>query len=337
MVSGGSAADVLILDFAINDKVFRVGDAMDPYEAFLRYAAAEHPGVLVILLQSACTTHHGGNALFGQPISNFHSTYSKIADAYGVPFVSLPDVVGSDEACEALYYKWRGGEPPGGKHSGGGSGGISSSMTWNSDSDAHPPWPVHQIVADLLASAWWSVTHNLDNLKGAPGTDMKDANLMPGLPEPLSRHSSSMLCLPGQSMFYAHSLKSKDRVENALQSYRIRTVPADGGWQMVEDRPYKPGWVSTKVGSTIEFDLTFGALPKIALTYLMGPRHAPHGGGAQHDQLCPITIGLKLSAESKVDPAKTFVLDPTRDDISLSQYETLIVPPRVIESMGFIK
>jgi hypothetical protein len=138
-----------------------------------------------------------------------------------------------------------------------------------------------------------------------------------------------MMCLP-KSTFCAHSLKSRDRVQNALESLFWRRLSGD--WQLGEDSPYKPGWIATKPGSTIEFDLSFGALPKLALTYLMGPAK-----GLKGKHLCPVTVGFKPSAADKVDPFRTFVLNPERDSVSITQYETLSLPPRVLEYMGVKK
>ena len=40
------------------------------------------------------------------------------------------------------------------------------------------------------------------------------------------------------------------------------------GWDLMEDVPGKPGWISTKAHSMISFPLVFGPHPALALTYL---------------------------------------------------------------------
>ena len=41
-----------------------------------------------------------------------------------------------------------------------------------------------------------------------------------------------------------------------------------GGFDLVTERGGKAGWVATKDGSTLEFELRFGASPRLVLTYL---------------------------------------------------------------------
>ncbi|CAE8590877.1 unnamed protein product [Polarella glacialis] len=41
-----------------------------------------------------------------------------------------------------------------------------------------------------------------------------------------------------------------------------------GDWSLYEDRPGKPGWISLKAGSQMDFEVSFGEQPQIAITYL---------------------------------------------------------------------
>ncbi len=43
-------------------------------------------------------------------------------------------------------------------------------------------------------------------------------------------------------------------------------------WDLIEDRKDKPGWVSTAPGAFIEFELRFGARPRLAISYLQSHR-----------------------------------------------------------------
>jgi hypothetical protein len=61
------------------------------------------------------------------------------------------------------------------------------------------------------------------------------------------------------------------------------------------------------------------------------------GPDAPGEDLCPVKIGFKTAPGAVVDPAKTFRLDPVRKGVGLTQYETLILPPRVLDFMGVKK
>ena len=63
-------------------------------------------------------------------------------------------------------------------------------------------------------------------------------------------------------------------------------------WDLVEDRKNKPGWVASSPSSWIEFDVRFGARPRLAITYLQ----SYEGLGA--------AVGRFLS-----QPDRTFTLD----------------------------
>ena len=41
-----------------------------------------------------------------------------------------------------------------------------------------------------------------------------------------------------------------------------------GNWSLYEDRPGKPGWISTKRGGVIEFNVKFGENPRLILGFL---------------------------------------------------------------------
>ncbi|CAK0802355.1 unnamed protein product [Prorocentrum cordatum] len=45
-------------------------------------------------------------------------------------------------------------------------------------------------------------------------------------------------------------------------------IEARGGWSLAEDVPGRPGWISTRVGSTISFRVRFGHRAVLSLGYL---------------------------------------------------------------------
>merc|ERR1711865_40737 len=50
----------------------------------------------------------------------------------------------------------------------------------------------------------------------------------------------------------------------------LKPQVVSGDWQLTEDRPGKPGWISTSAGSILEFNLSFGLSPRVAIMYTRG-------------------------------------------------------------------
>ena len=57
----------------------------------------------------------------------------------------------------------------------------------------------------------------------------------------------------------------------AAKTETVRGVRiVSGDWRLLEDRPGKPGWVTTVAGAAIEFELTFGQSPRVVVVYEVG-------------------------------------------------------------------
>jgi hypothetical protein len=77
----------------------------------------------------------------------------------------------------------------------------------------------------------------------------------------------------------AKSLEKLDMCDVPVSQYSAFAPPAvdapNNQWELFEDRPGKPGWISTSYSSTISYNLTFGPHPRLILTYL--PSHTGLG------------------------------------------------------------
>lgn len=84
-----------------------------------------------------------------------------------------------------------------------------------------------------------------------------------------------------------------------------------GEWRLYEDRPGKPGWISSGPnGSTITFDVTFGARPRLTLSWMLGyaglGRVAVGFVGARHAGKFKVIEGMR---EDGVRVSQAAVLD----------------------------
>ena len=120
----------------------------------------------------------------------------------------------------------------------------------------HPPWPVHQYVSDSFAYAFMELLKgkeggcNLDDEKDPIGMSFhsqKDLAKYPSCTRPLVWHDS---------------LASQNRSDIAPKTLQ-------GKWRLFEDKPGRPGWITTELGSTISFPIRFSRVrPVLAITYL---------------------------------------------------------------------
>jgi len=82
--------------------------------------------------------------------------------------------------------------------------------------------------------------------------------------------SHALLPLQLVELDATQDLKEAAVVDGAKEAAKSPRV-TQGNWTLHEDRRGKPGWISTGPnGSTIEFDLEFGAVPTASLVYLSG-------------------------------------------------------------------
>jgi len=114
----------------------------------------------------------------------------------------------------------------------------------------HPPWQVHQVIADMLAilcARTWSMDsiHTLwtSQALGLPMSHQRDLDKFPTCLSPLSAY-----------------------ISNDPNSSRPRVISGD--WKLYEDRRGKPGWISQEANSCLRFPLQFGIAPRLAVTFL---------------------------------------------------------------------
>lgn len=108
--------------------------------------------------------------------------------------------------------------------------------------DPHPLWMTHQAITEMLAHATYA------NI-GCAGTASSRSSIM--LAAALAQYE---LCTKPAAMFSAFA------------------PPASGvtlqGWQLIEDRPGKPGWITESPSSHIMFDVQFGTTPRLMVVWL---------------------------------------------------------------------
>ena len=135
--------------------------------------------------------------------------------------------------------------------------------------EPHPPIAAHRVIAEAL-DRWLKLLEERaqaerwkSRVLGVPLDHL--AALMPELiPQPvapLALRQAYQVCQTPLSVFDAHG-------QDAAGWLKPQVVSGD--WQLTEDRPGKPGWISTSAGSIIEFNLSFGLSPRVAIVYTRG-------------------------------------------------------------------
>lgn len=107
----------------------------------------------------------------------------------------------------------------------------------------HPRWSTHQQMADLIAFSWG---HAWDMYASASASLPPHPSLTP----PLGKlPPDKQFCVWPVSMYSAYRPQSAGGVPPR----------AKGNWTLSEDRPGKPGWITTQVGARLVFDLKMNA------------------------------------------------------------------------------
>jgi hypothetical protein len=122
---------------------------------------------------------------------------------------------------------------------------------WNGT--IHPDWKTHQRVADTMG-------YLMGRALAAVCRDPKSGSDM------------MLLVAPQASTFWSkpalHSLAPCDKFAVSYSAKRSQASVIKNGWDLVEDRAGKPGWIGTTAGARISFPLTFGADPTIGIGFL---------------------------------------------------------------------
>eukprot|EP00747_Dinoflagellata_sp_TGD_P212533 gnl/TRDRNA2_/TRDRNA2_85617_c0_seq1.p1 gnl/TRDRNA2_/TRDRNA2_85617_c0~~gnl/TRDRNA2_/TRDRNA2_85617_c0_seq1.p1 ORF type:complete len:373 (-),score=35.90 gnl/TRDRNA2_/TRDRNA2_85617_c0_seq1:378-1340(-) len=117
----------------------------------------------------------------------------------------------------------------------------------------HPPWQVHQYVADAVTYALRQMLDSTCKRKG--------------------RISLTQDAAPFRPLSPGHELDRVTACVQPLSSYSA-TRPSEkptvvsGNWTLYEDVAGRPGWISTEQGSIIRFPVRIGRSPMLTITYL---------------------------------------------------------------------
>ena len=258
-------ADWLLVDFSSNDAAFGYyygatnfsrSDSLETSpvaaatEVMLRYLIAEHPSLPILVIESTCHSHATRHA------------HERAARQYGVPFLAYADALSNGTACSKAW------------HLAG-------------HSHVHPTWETHAVLAEMLAQWWRAFSASLLPTREsvAPPAKVDDGRLGPYLTSASTRAPFGV-CGSPVTVFDAHDTYAarRDRVMDAYAAYaaaangsrasrraaRDIVEPFGHGWELYEDRPSKPGWITSTEGATLEFNLTFGAAPRLLLLYEAG-------------------------------------------------------------------
>eukprot|EP00928_Gymnodinium_smaydae_P011050 TRINITY_DN14130_c0_g1_i1.p1 TRINITY_DN14130_c0_g1~~TRINITY_DN14130_c0_g1_i1.p1 ORF type:complete len:623 (-),score=66.71 TRINITY_DN14130_c0_g1_i1:3-1871(-) len=126
----------------------------------------------------------------------------------------------------------------------------------------HPPWPVHQYVADAIGNAILRMLADVcgnkelkrdeDLAQKKPVNSQEDLDKLPVCLHPLTYFSAAeeICSTPARNTSYPFLMNAK------------------GGWELKEDVKDRPGWIATKAGATISFPVRFGMHPTLTITYL---------------------------------------------------------------------
>ena len=157
---------------------------------------------------------------------------SRVTRAYGVPHISYLDWL---DAFSCSHYTWQSPQ-----HGGG---------------NVHPTRSLHLSIAHGLDMWWDAFTSRNRHVQKSDCATNEDFAMPISLsrPEELQKHS---VC---------HPISSYSALDGSAQ-HGVNIT--SGNWTLYADRPLKPGWISTgPKGSRLEFQLQFGAFPRLTLMY----------------------------------------------------------------------
>jgi GDSL-like Lipase/Acylhydrolase family len=118
-------------------------------------------------------------------------------------------------------------------------GDASPEMFWDT-TGAHPSWVVHERISTMIAL----------------------------------KFSHQMRCEQNGSQYFTSedALAALDFCTAPATLYSAFAPPASGvstgGWVLVEDRPGKPGWITTSNNATINFEIVFGSSAQLSVAWL---------------------------------------------------------------------
>jgi len=224
----------IFVDFSINDAFVRLEEVRFANEALIRYLRREQSQSEIFFIEALCSHRAKESA----------QIHLKLAEYYDIPLISFRSAVGGGKSCERKEI-W----------------GIFK----NAHTNAHPLYYVHQNIA-------WSV------VKGLFHFVKKECLRKDGKVEDDRKYK-----LPSKTMFDKEKLKDFE-VCNPISYYdanemfnnknkndqigKLGEGIISKGWELREDRRGKAGWISSKRGNIIEFNVTFGTNPRLIVGFL---------------------------------------------------------------------
>jgi hypothetical protein len=257
-------ADLLLVDFHINDSGFEPADALAYVESLVLAVQRMRPKLELLYVSSMC--HSSGAAM--------NEVYKSVASAHSLPIVSFFDLVSAvgyirspDEADTFPRAKLSFGVSP-----------------WCAETThKHPTWPIHQLIADsalgCLEAAWADLCSEPTRV-ATLSLQSKIMNVSCEVPALVISARQEWALRSSAAAAAATAAASAALVGNATVTPNIissggvgRTVACTSrDWDLVEDRKGKPGWVAAAPGAFIEFDVRFGQHPRLTISFLQSYR-----------------------------------------------------------------
>lgn len=120
--------------------------------------------------------------------------------------------------------------------------GVPAWTFWDTDT-AHPTFKIHQLISDAMS------------VVTAAGLKCNYGD---------SRDSAWFTAADQLKALDFCSLPTTDHSASSSATANVTAVR----WDLMEDRPGKPGWIATSDDSSIAFVVSFGALPRLMVTWL---------------------------------------------------------------------
>lgn len=226
-------ADWLIVDFSANDIAF-------PGSKSTNITLNPVAAATEIMLRFLLAKYPRLPLLFVQSSCSVSAAGSSraheaITSRYGVPFVAFADALKPNVGCTPPAW-----ELAGRTH--------------------HPTWRTHASIASMMAQWWPPFIASFQASRASSPLVEEDQH---GLGTPLTSTAARapfVICREPITSYDAHALAT------AVHPSGVKS----DGWSLYEDRPSKPGWITDVFGASIEFNLTFGAAPRLLLVYEAG-------------------------------------------------------------------
>ena len=275
---------ILLMDYSINDGC----QPKDPsgarlraaLESQIRWLLSNRPSLALLRVES-----YYSKAAKDLCSNTLNRDYAPITSHYSIPHFIYSKAVKAGQ-YEAAWSKGCG------------------LRTFDARCSAHPPWETHELISYALTrsfvlfatafsggggpgqaagcngGAQWPLERGSDCLAAASSSSSSSFSECGNkqLPPPISPAAllkELSVCTHPKTAYRAHAAFAAS--SSSTTTKPPLPVVFRGDWKLYEDRAGKPGWITTgPTRSTIEFNLTFGAQPSLAFSYLIS--HDPSYG-----------------------------------------------------------